>query len=145
MWSSTGRQKDLSDTTALLDGPQVDDADSPKNTAIHMIFQAAAADGGGAAGSAVGGGAALRTFATRCATCLSVLSHSSLISLTFLSLFLSNFKREYDKTSIVPITKAAQIVGKISEFIHMYCHVNGLTSELEKAAAEAFARSRRPR
>ena len=51
----------------------------------------------------------------------------------------SNFKREYDKTSIIPITKAAQIVGKIPEFIHVYCYVHGVTSGPEKAAAEAFA------
>ncbi len=36
----------------------------------------------------------------------------------------------------MPITKAAQIIGKISDFVHMYCHVHGLTSEPEKALAD---------
>jgi hypothetical protein len=51
----------------------------------------------------------------------------------------SHFKREYEKAGIVPITKAAQIISEISKFVHTYCHVHGLTSELEKAAAESFA------
>ena len=93
----------------------MDDADSPKNTAIRMIFQAAAADGAGAASpAAVSGGDAQRTFAN------------------------SNFKREYEESCIVPITKAAQVIGKISEFIHVYCHVHELTSEIQKVAAETF-------
>ena len=41
----------------------------------------------------------------------------------------SNFKREYDAVGIVPITLAAQIIVKIGEFIHMYCHVHNLTAE----------------
>ena len=70
--------------------------------------------GGGSAAAAAGGGSAQRTFAN------------------------SNFKREYDESGIVPITKAAQIISKISDFIHVYCHVHGLTSELQKVAAETF-------
>jgi hypothetical protein len=49
----------------------------------------------------------------------------------------SNYKREYDEA--VPISKAAQIVGEISRFIHVYCRVHGRTSESDAALAEAFA------
>ena len=43
----------------------------------------------------------------------------------------SNFKREYDTVGIVSITLAAQIIAKIGEFIHLYCHVHvhNLTAE----------------
>eukprot|EP01045_Picozoa_sp_COSAG04_P008877 COSAG04_NODE_501_length_13363_cov_9.158137_5_plen_759_part_00 len=50
----------------------------------------------------------------------------------------SHFKMEYDKARIVPITRAAQIIGKIPEFIHTYCHVHGRDSEADVALAEAF-------
>jgi hypothetical protein len=33
----------------------------------------------------------------------------------------TNFKREYDKASVVPITLAAQIIGKVQDFIFQYC------------------------
>ncbi len=51
----------------------------------------------------------------------------------------SHFKREYESTGMVPITKAAQIIGEIPEFLHTYCYVHGLTSDAEKVATEAFA------
>ena len=51
----------------------------------------------------------------------------------------SNFKMEYDKAGIVPIVRAAQIIGKIPEFVHTYCYVHGLDSAIQKVAAGAFA------
>ena len=50
----------------------------------------------------------------------------------------SNFKVEYEKAGIVPIEKAAQIIGKIPEFIHTYCHAHGLASDLQRASAKLF-------
>ena len=47
-----------------------------------------------------------------------------------------NFKQEYEKAGIVPITMAAQIIGKIQEFIFVYCHAHNLTSGPEMAAAQ---------
>ena len=57
------------------------------------------------------------------------------VHLTFAN---SNFKREYEESGIVLITKAAQIISKISDFIHVYCYVHGLTSEAQKVVAEQF-------
>ena len=51
----------------------------------------------------------------------------------------SNFKREYDKAIVVPITLAAQIIGKIQDFIFLYCHAHGLTSGPELQTAMYFA------
>ena len=51
----------------------------------------------------------------------------------------SNFKKEYDAAGRIPIVKAAQIIGKIPDFIHTYCYVHGLVSDSQAVNAEAFA------
>eukprot|EP01043_Picozoa_sp_COSAG02_P022490 COSAG02_NODE_1172_length_14106_cov_77.834725_2_plen_535_part_00 len=51
----------------------------------------------------------------------------------------SNFKREYDHAKVVPITLAAQIIGKIQDFVFQYCYVHGLISGPELQAAKYFA------
>ncbi len=50
----------------------------------------------------------------------------------------SHFKREYDAAGRVPITHATQVLGNLVTFVHTYCHVHGLDSELEKVAAARF-------
>ena len=49
------------------------------------------------------------------------------------------FKREYDKASVVPITLAAQVIGKVQDFIFQYCYAHGLTSGPELQSAKYFA------
>ena len=51
----------------------------------------------------------------------------------------TSFKREYDTASVVPITLAAQIIGKVQDFIFHYCYAHGMTSELELQSAKYFA------
>ena len=50
----------------------------------------------------------------------------------------SHFKREYNAPGRVPITHATQVLGNLVTFLHTYCHVHGLDSELEKVAAARF-------
>ena len=50
----------------------------------------------------------------------------------------SHFKREYNASGRVPITHATQVLGNLVTFVHTYCHVHGLDSELEKVAAARF-------
>ncbi len=50
----------------------------------------------------------------------------------------SHFKREYDVAGRVPVTHATQVLGSLVTFVHTYCHVHGLDSELEKVAAARF-------
>ena len=51
----------------------------------------------------------------------------------------TSFKREYDTASVVPITLAAQIIGKVQDFIFHYCYAHGLTSGPELQSAKYFA------
>ncbi len=50
----------------------------------------------------------------------------------------SNFKREYAEAGRVPITHATQVLGDLVTFVHAYCHVHGLDSQLEQVAANQF-------
>ena len=49
------------------------------------------------------------------------------------------FKREYDKASVVPITLAPQIIDNMQDFIFQYCYAHGLTSGLELQSAKYYA------
>jgi hypothetical protein len=50
----------------------------------------------------------------------------------------SNFKRAYDEAGHVRITHATQVFGFLVTFVHTYCQVHGLNSELERIAAASF-------
>jgi hypothetical protein len=54
------------------------------------------------------------------------------------TLAISNFKRAYDEAGRVPITHATQVFGSLVTFVHTYCQVHGLNSDLEQVAASAF-------
>jgi serine/threonine protein kinase len=50
----------------------------------------------------------------------------------------SHFKRAYDESGRVPVTHATQVLGNLVTFVHTYCQVHGLNSELEQLAATQF-------
>jgi hypothetical protein len=106
----------------------------------HYIYDGAIATAGGSSSAAgVGPGSAAASPSSAgdmFAAAATALEPAATTQRTFRT---SHFKREYEKSGLVPITKAAQIIGKIPEFVHMYCHVHGLSSEAQKVAAEHFA------